>query len=60
MIIYNLNRFTLDLLAMNFTDRFPPDKPVQGGPTACSRALAIIHLAARDAYSSVTGTTNPF
>ena len=59
MIIYNLNLFTLDLLAMDFTDRFPPDKPVQGGPTACSRALAIIHLAARDAYAAVTGAYKP-
>lgn len=51
MSIISLNKLTLDLVAKDFSDNHPPSN---GGPTKTARALAIIHLAARDAYAKVT------
>lgn len=48
-----LNQLALDLVARDFSDEH---KPTNGGPTMTSRALAIIHLAARDAYVSARKT----
>ena len=52
MNILDLNTLALDLVAKDFSDGHAPHN---GGPTRTSRALAIIHLAARDAYAMVTG-----
>jgi membrane-associated phospholipid phosphatase len=49
--ILDLNRLALDLVARDFSDGHSPSN---GGPTKTSRALAIIHLAARDAYAKIT------
>jgi membrane-associated phospholipid phosphatase len=51
--ILNINKLALDLVAKDFSDGHAPNN---GGPTKTARALAIIHLAARDAYAKVTGT----
>src|SRR5213079_3356869 len=51
MNILDLNTLALDLVAKDFSDGHAPHN---GGPTRTSRALAIIHLAARDAYAMVT------
>jgi PAP2 superfamily len=56
MSILKINKLALDLVAMDFSDNKQPDN---GGPTKTSRALAIIHLAARDAYAKVTSTLTP-
>ena len=52
MTILDINKLALDLVAKDFSDGHTPNN---GGPTKTSRALAIIHLAARDAYAQVTG-----
>lgn len=51
MAILEINKLALDLVAKDFSDGHAPNN---GGPTKTSRALAIIHLAARDAYAQVT------
>lgn len=51
MSILLLNKLALDLVARDFSDGH---MPTNAGPTRTSRALAIIHLAARDAYAMVT------
>ena len=56
MNILKINELALDLVALDFSDNHTPDN---GGPTKTSRALAIIHLAARDAYAKVTSTLTP-
>jgi membrane-associated phospholipid phosphatase len=56
MSILKINNLALDLVALDFSDNHTPDN---GGPTKTSRALAIIHLAARDAYAKVTSTLTP-
>ena len=53
MDILNINKLALDLVAKDFSDGHTPTNV---GPTKTARALAIIHLAARDAYAMVTGT----
>ena len=50
MPILQLNQLALQLVARDFSDGHAP---TNGGPTKTSRALAIIHLAARDAYAAV-------
>jgi hypothetical protein len=52
MSILSLNDLALELVARDFSDGHAPNN---GGPTKTSRALAIIHLAAYDAYATVTG-----
>lgn len=52
MDILAINKLALELVARDFSDGHSPSN---GGPTKTSRALAIIHLAARDAYAMVTG-----
>jgi membrane-associated phospholipid phosphatase len=54
--IVDLNKLALDLVALDFSDGHAPSN---GGPTKTSRALAIIHLAARDAYAKVTSAYAP-
>lgn len=56
MSILNINDLALKLVAKDFSD---DHKPNNAGPTKTSRALAIIHLAAHDAYAKVTGKLNP-
>ncbi len=51
MSVLSLNKLALDLVAKDFSDGHNPSN---GGPTKTSRALAIFHLAARDAYAKVT------
>lgn len=51
MNILPLHALALDLVARDFSDGHTPSN---GGPTKTSRALAIIFLAARDAYAQVT------
>lgn len=51
MSILAINKLALDLVARDFSDAHAPNN---GGPTKTARALAIIHLAARDAYAKVT------
>ena len=51
MNILQINKLALDLVSKDFSDGH---KPNNGGPTKTARALAIIHLAARDAYAKVT------
>ena len=51
MSILNVNDLALQLVAMDFSDGHVPNN---AGPTKTSRALAIIHLAAHDAYAKVT------
>jgi membrane-associated phospholipid phosphatase len=57
MSILSLNDLALKLVANDFSKTAPPpaNAATNGGPTKTSRALAIIHLAAHDAYSQVTG-----
>ena len=50
MSILLVNKLALDLVARDFSDGHAP---TNGGPTKTSRALAIIHLAARDAYAAI-------
>jgi hypothetical protein len=52
MDILAINKLALNLVARDFSDGHTPNN---GGPTKTARALAIIHLAARDAYAKVTG-----
>ena len=52
MSILDINKLALELVARDFSDGHSASN---GGPTKTSRALAIIHLAARDAYAKVTG-----
>jgi membrane-associated phospholipid phosphatase len=54
MDIVNINKLALDLVAKDFSDGHASNAN-NGGPTKTARALAIIHLAARDAYAKVTG-----
>jgi PAP2 superfamily len=56
MSILNVNDLALKLVAMDFSDGHAPNN---GGPTKTSRALAIIHLAAHDAFARVTGKFAP-
>src|SRR5215470_1285446 len=56
MSILFVNNLSLDLVAKDFSDGHAPNN---GGPTKTSRALAIIHLAARDAYAKVTSAFTP-
>jgi hypothetical protein len=57
MSILTINDLALELVAMDFSDgrTQPPNMPNNAGPTKTSRALAIIHLAAHDAFAQVTG-----
>jgi hypothetical protein len=62
MTILKINDLALNLVAKDFTTELPPMMsmpPINGGPTKTSRALAIIHLAAHDAYAKVTGNLQP-
>lgn len=54
--ILAINSLALDLVARDFSNGHSPSN---GGPTKTSRALAIIHLAARDAYAKITGDFAP-
>lgn len=56
MSIQNINDLALDLVARDFSNGHAPSN---AGPTKTSRALAIIHLAAHDAYAKVTGKFSP-
>jgi hypothetical protein len=56
MSILNINNLALELVARDFSDGHAPDN---AGPTKTSRALAIIHLAAHDAYAKVTEKLKP-
>lgn len=56
MNILDINKLALELVAKDFSNGH---SPTNGGPTKTSRALAIIHLAAHDAYAKVTGLLNP-
>lgn len=56
MTILEINRIALELVAHDFSDGHAP---TNGGPTKTSRALAIIHLAAHDAYAKVTSQITP-
>lgn len=61
MNILSLNDLALELVARDYSPRKPGEefKPNNVGPTATSRALALIHLAAHDAYAKVTGAFSP-
>lgn len=50
MDILSINQLALELVARDFSDGHSPNN---GGPTKTSRALAIIHMAAHDAYAKV-------
>jgi hypothetical protein len=54
--ICDINDLALKLVALDFSDDHPPNN---AGPTKTSRALAIIHLAAHDAYAQVTSMLKP-
>jgi PAP2 superfamily len=56
MSILNINDLALQLVALDFSDGHMPSN---GGPTKTSRALAIIHLAAHDAYAQITKKFKP-
>jgi hypothetical protein len=56
MTILSINDLALQLVANDFSKGRTPSN---GGPTKTSRALAIIHLAAHDAYAKVTGQLTP-
>ncbi|AFY93406.1 vanadium-dependent haloperoxidase [Chamaesiphon minutus] len=56
MSILNINDLALQLVALDFSDEHSPNNV---GPTKTSRALAIIHLAAHDAYAQVTKKFKP-
>jgi PAP2 superfamily len=53
MSILKINELALKLVAKDFSDGHAPNAN-NAGPTKTSRALAIIHLAAHDAYAKVT------
>ena len=52
------NQVALDAVKTDFSTADPtiPPNPQQPGPTYCSRALAIVHLAMHDAYLAIRGT----
>ena len=56
MSILSINALALDLVAGDFSYGHAP---TNGGPTKTSRALAIIHLAAHDAYAQASGVLTP-
>lgn len=56
MTIQKINKLALELVKRDFSNGHAP---TNGGPTKTSRALAIIHLAAHDAYAKVTGLLTP-
>ncbi len=56
MSILEVNQLALDLVARDFSDGHAA---TQAGPTKTSRALAIVHLAARDAFGKVSGAYTP-
>ena len=56
MSIEFVNDLALRLVAEDFSNGHMPN---QGGPTKTSRAMAIIHLAAHDAYAQVTSAFGP-
>jgi membrane-associated phospholipid phosphatase len=56
MSILNINDLALKLVVMDFSDGHTPNN---AGPTKTSRALAIIHLAAHDAFAQVTEKFTP-
>jgi hypothetical protein len=56
MSIQIINDLALSLVARDFSDGHGPDN---AGPTKTSRALAIVHLAAHDAFAKVTGKLTP-
>ena len=56
MSIQNINDLALELVARDFSNGH---RPTNAGPTKTSRALAIIHLAAHDAYAKVTEKLAP-
>ncbi len=56
MTILLINDLALELVARDFSDGHVPNN---AGPTKTSRALAIIHLAAYDAYAKVTEALSP-
>lgn len=56
MSIQAINDLALKLVARDFSNGHAPDN---AGPTKTSRALAIIHLAAHDAFAKVTGKLTP-
>jgi membrane-associated phospholipid phosphatase len=58
MSILKINDLALQLVANDFS-KASPAKPSNAGPTRTSRALAIIHLAAHDAYAKVAGGLTP-
>jgi hypothetical protein len=58
MSILNINDLALQLIALDFSDGHAPNAN-NGGPTKASRALAIIHLAAHDAYAQITKKFKP-
>jgi membrane-associated phospholipid phosphatase len=58
MSILNINDLALQLIALDFSDGHAPNAN-NGGPTKTSRALAIIHLAAHDAYAQITKRLKP-
>ena len=59
MSILKINKLALDLVAKDFSFNEQHKAPNNTGPTKTSRALAIIHLAAHDAYAKVTGKFDP-
>jgi hypothetical protein len=56
MTIEKLNELASELVKRDYSNGH---SPTQAGPTKTSRALAIIHLAAYDAYAKVTGLLTP-
>ncbi len=58
MSILSINKLALDLVANDFSNGHAANVN-NAGPTKTSRALAIIHLAAHDAYAKITGNLAP-
>ncbi|MGL5078077.1 MAG: hypothetical protein ACRDBG_19925 [Waterburya sp.] len=58
MSILKIYELALKLVAKDFSDGHASNAN-NAGPTKTSRALAIIHLAAHDAYAKVTGQLTP-
>jgi PAP2 superfamily len=56
MSILDINNLALELVALDFSNGHVPNND---GPTETARALAIIHLAAHDAYAQVTKEIQP-
>jgi len=56
MSIVQMNALALQLTAKDFSEGHAPNN---AGPTKTARALAILHLAAHDAYAKVTGLLTP-